>query len=818
MRFEIAIGKYRRALRWQNKEMSWEAFAKRCSKTHRTHETIQEYLSLKPDRQAEIKDRGGFFAGRLTNGRRGKNNVENRCFICLDADFAKPGFWRRFERLYDCKALMYSTHKHTDEKPRLRLIIPTSRPMEREEFEPISRKIAETLGIENFDHTTHQLARLMYWPSTSVDGEFVYEEQDGDLLDPEYILGKYRDWRDISSWPVSSRENKDLARRAAKAGDPLEKKGIVGAFCRTYFPIDSAISEFLEDVYEPAAVEGRYTYLHGESGAGLAPYDQGRFTYSFQESDPVSDKLCNAFDLVRIHMFGDLDVGKDENTPVNKLPSYLAMEEFAMEQKEVKRTLRREKLEELQDDFGDDGFEFDDAEDREPVDVEGAAGPEGSAEEFEIEEEWQDKLTTDKKGNILQTINNGILVMENDRKLKGRYAYDEFEESGVVLRNLPWRKVTPENRNITDVDTERLKAYIEKRYGLSTENKIASAVENVIDRARFHPVREYLSGLVWDGEARLDMLLCDYMGAEDCEYTRAVSRKTFVAAVARIFRPGIKFDYVLTLIGPQGAGKSTLPAKMAGEWFSDSFPNLNDQKEAMSQIQGSWIIEIGELAGLRKASVETIKHFVRKQVDKFRKAYGKKNGKYYRQCIFIATTNTRQFLTDQTGNRCFWPVDVFPENIVKNIHELSENERKQLWAEAVHYFNKGEKLYLPHDIEEEAYRIQEDHMFEDEWFDIIQDYLDSPAADENEWTDDTEKVLMRVNATDLFEKAIGGNKKDFNTFNIGRIHDIMSKMPGWSKPKNKIRFRERGMMRGYVRSYEDSLRVQKLWKQKKYLG
>ena len=211
----------------------------------------------------------------------------------------------------------------------------------------------------------------------------------------------------------------------------------------------------------------------------------------------------------------------------------------------------------------------------------------------------------------------------------------------------------------------------------------------------YHPVKEYLDSLPkWDGISRVDNLLIDYFGATDNSYTKAVIRKTMVAAVARIYRPGTKFDSVLILNGPQGIGKSTFFAKLAGDWFSDSL-TITDMKDksGAEKLQGYWLLELGELAGMRKTDVEIVKSFISRADDKYRASYGVNVESHPRQCVIVGSTNAESgFLRDITGNRRFWPVRI-SGNGKKKAWQMTKEEVQQIWAETLVLYEKGEKLY-----------------------------------------------------------------------------------------------------------------------------
>lgn len=297
---------------------------------------------------------------------------------------------------------MYSTHTHASDNQRLRLVIPLSRPVLPDEYQAIARMVADDLGIDQFDDTTYEPCRLMYWPSTSSDGEYIFKVQDLHWLNPDEILERYTfGWQDVSYWPESSRSRAKLNSAIKKQEDPLEKKGVIGAFCRTY-SISEAISEFLNDVYAAGADDTRYTYLEGSTTGGVVVYDD-KFSFSHHGTDPTSGILCNAFDLIRIHKFGELDDNAKEDTPANRLPSFTKMTEFAANDKKVKETIGRERMEKAQEDF----------------DV--------IVPDEEMSTEWLDSLTYTLNGKLASTISNFSLIMRMNRYLKERLLTMNFQ-------------------------------------------------------------------------------------------------------------------------------------------------------------------------------------------------------------------------------------------------------------------------------------------------------------------------------------------------------------------------------------------------------
>ena len=244
---DIALGNSRKTKTWKNRPMQWSELLDRLASVTRTSETVAEYKAMSRNRQAEIKDVGGFVGGYCNGGSR--SDVRHRSVLCLDADFADAELWPDWELLYGKAAAVYSTHKHTPEKPRLRLVVPLSRDVSPDEYIAIGRRVADTLGIDKFDDTSYQPQRVMYWPSCSQDGEYFFRYLDAPLLDPDDVLATYHNWADVSSWPMSSRVADVVKKTAAKQKDPLTKGGMVGAFCRAY-TIQEAIAEYVP-TYQP---------------------------------------------------------------------------------------------------------------------------------------------------------------------------------------------------------------------------------------------------------------------------------------------------------------------------------------------------------------------------------------------------------------------------------------------------------------------------------------------------------------------------------------------------------------------------------------
>lgn len=691
---KIAYGNSRMDKKWKNTDISWEDFCFRVKTTQRTTETVEEYRKMRKGGQDSIKDVGGFVGGHLKDGRRKKGNVLSRSMLTLDMDYGTSTIWEEISTFFPYQCCIYSTHKHTPENPRLRLIIPLFRDVGEEEYAAVSRMVAKEIGIDLFDDTTYEPERLMYWPSTSRNGIFVYEEKDGSILDPDEFLNKYDDWRDTSTWPVSSRQSEVLDRSLKEQADPLSKEGVIGTFCRSY-SVSTAIDTFLKDIYEPSAMTGRYDYIPADSSAGVILYDD-KFAYSHHATDPASGRLLNAFDLVRIHRFGHLDDRATESTPPSKLPSFINMCEFATQDDKVKAQFTKERMEQATIDFTEDN--------------------------------WQTALELDKQGKIKDTLDNIVLIIRNDSELES-IAFNKHRDGIDARDGLPWEQM---KGGWNDSDNAALKVYLSNKYGIYSPTKTKDAILAVAAERSYHPIKEYLDHLPeWDGTDRVETLLIDYFNATDNSYTRAVTRKMMVAAVARIVHPGTKFDSVLILNGPQGIGKSTFFAKLAGDWFSDSL-TLTDMKDKAGpeKLQGYWILELGELAGMRKTDVEVVKSFISRSDDKYRASYGVNVESHPRQCIIVGSTNAESgFLRDITGNRRFWPVRISGDG-KRKAWQMSVYDVEQIWAETLVLYAKGEKLYLEGSDVELATNEQADAMESDEREGLVRTYLDTLLPDD----------------------------------------------------------------------------------------
>lgn len=797
---KIAEARKKTSRKWRTHDITWEQFLAKVRAPLRTGETVREYKAMaKEDRDIAKEAAGGFVAGALEGGQRKTDKVLERSMITLDADHARPNAWEEATCMMEHRMCCYSTHSHSASAPRLRWIIPTDRAMTPDEYPAVARMVASWIGIDQMDPTTYEVARLMYWPTCSSDGDYVFREQVGPVLSVDEVLSSYGDddaWKDTALWPMGDAEQTLRHKIRQRAGDPTEKSGIVGLFCRTY-DVPAAIDEFLPDVYTDAG-QGRYTYAKGSTAGGAVLYDDGLFLFSNHATDPISGFSCNAFDLVRIHMFGQLDEVSVEDTPVTKLPSYAAMCRFATELPAVREQMAAERADDADAIFGD------------LTSAETAADAETAPDTS-----WQANLEINAKtGNPEATINNALLIITGDPMLRGRIGQSDFDGRRYVRKTLPWdaengkKRVYPDLWN--DSDDAGLRLYLSRVWGIVGKSIIDDALSVAMLQNTFHPVREYLSSLTWDGIERIDTLLMRTMRAEDTALTRAVTRKWMVAACKRVFEPGCKFDTMLVLVSPtQGSGKSMFGDTLTGSstgWFMDGVKNV-ESKDSLQSLRGKWIVEMGEMAATKKSTNEVIKQFIACRTDSYRASYERYTRDYPRQCVFIGSTNTTEFILDETGGRRFWPVEVFatPEDASRRMRIIAE-ERDQLWAEAMHYYRKGEKTYLEGELLKESLKAQERNTQTDEWLGWVQAYLDRPLPDKwDELTAEQRRdyiqgdnlidygpctrrretvsiaeIRYELLGESLIKGAGGGNE---SSRHLGRVMNVMR---GWRVKKTKV--------------------------------
>lgn len=771
----FCFGSNRNSLIWRPVKMTFDELYEKIKTPLRTSETTAQYHKMTKSEKQDIKDKGGFMAGVLKGTRRKKDEVVSRSMITLDCDSLEPSFFEEYEVGYRYESILYTTHTHLPESPRARLLIPFTREVTPEEYNAIIRYLALDLGMEKVDPCSFLPNQMMYWPTCSSDGEYICTRYEGKWLDPDPFLSTHPDWKDPLTLPLHFSEKEQQSREYKKQEDPLTKDGVIGTFCRAY-GIEEAIRTFLSDIYEETSVPGRWTYIPGESSAGLVIYDD-KYAYSHHATDPAGGMLLNAFDLVRVHLFGN----------DNSKQSMKDMFELASKDERVCAL----SLEERQRRAGEEFSDTDDEDDS-----------------------WKGRLVRQKKSTQLEnSLFNIKLIMQNDPFMKN-IVFNQLADGMEIKGEVPWKHP---GKFWRDADDAQLICYVDDNYGSFSQRNFDIAVTKVADDRAYHPIRDYFESLPkWDGVKRVDTLLCDYLGAEDNEYTHAIIRKTLCAAYMRVYNPGVKFDYMPVLNGDQGIGKSTFIANLGMEWFSDSLSlsDMND-KTAAEKLQGYWILEIGELAGMKKADIDKVKAFISRQDDKYRASFGRRVTPHPRQCVFFGTTNSENgYLRDITGNRRFWNVKV-TGNAKCKPWDMTVEIVQQIWAEVTEIAKAKEKLYLDTDLESYAKQEQREAMEQDDREGLVAEYLDMLLPET--WADmdiyrrrdyvrDTDDLTRpegkqkrnEVSNIEIWCECFGRAKEEMKPSDSYAISAIMTRLGGWEK-STSIRLPIYGKQRVYKR-------------------
>ena len=705
----IANGKKKDSKTYTMEQLKISEFAKRLREFKVGRETFAEYQAMDKESRGVCKDKsGGYVGASVKNKSRAKENIQCRQLITLDLDHLKES--DDFSMLLQDKLdnvcyTAHSTHSHSIKEPRIRLIIYPNRPISRDEYQAVARGLAGLVGIDLFDDTTYDINRMMFYPSRCADGAWYWHHNDAPLLDVDKFLkqtyGVGHAWRDVNKWPVSSRQVTRLRSGFEKAADPASKKNIVGAFCRAY-DIHQAIDKFLSDKYEqsrgPGAKADRYTYLGGSSVNGAVVYDSN-FMYSNHESDPASQQLCNSFDLVRVHLFGEQDTNSRASDP-RKLPSFRSMCEFIESDERVVAQMITTR------DVDMSAMGFDAIEDeQEPVKV-------------DAETSWQSRLQRAEEGGVRSTQFNANMIVSNDSGLRKRARYNEFTDQIVKHDGDDW----------TDYDTTLYLHYIGEKYNVDYGvDKMDRAVEFSAMQHKFHPVRDMMEAIEWDGVARLDTLFIDYWKTEDNAYYREIAKNTLIAACRRNLRKGYKFDYAPVIEGPQGIGKTTFIMALGFEKFYSTLDSMEPSR-AIECLQGALIAEISELTAMNASDLQAQKKFMSDTSTRVRLAYMRHAKNYFRKCVFLGTTNQHEYLKDPTGNRRWWPVVPGLKKGEFWDYEKFVAEREQIWAEAWARAKGDESTELSKSAVVIARRLQNDARQADDWEGIIESWLAQEAS------------------------------------------------------------------------------------------
>ncbi len=867
----ISVGKSFNLGKSKNKVMPWGDFYRMFAEPTRTKERQRVYKTLPLNEKSDLKALEGWYLGAPIKGsKRNNQSINDRDIVTLDLDNMDVETYESIRNgtnpICRYEFIAHTTRSHSPEEPRLRVNLLLDEPCQRDQFMPLSRLLGHMIDptMESVDKVSYRLAQMMFMPTASRDQEYVCFQNHGELVKVEEVLDSWTsDWRDLRSLPYADAEEVER-KRARKAEDPWEKRGVIGAFCRAW-PMESLIEEFLDDIYgdpDPQSREPRYTYLPGHGSHGLAIYDEGRFAYSNHGSDPAADQNLNAFDMIRIHMFGDRDADTDlTDKPITQWPSYKAAYEFAQNDEGCKAELLSDELdiEAMFDDISDLDEEdvaeakavFQGGTDVDELDWLAGGAPEDTGlpphpEPLLVRKPkkgWVRDLETTDEGKLKSTLYNVTVILANDPRSYGSLARNLMSQKIVSRRpikskikvltaidvpdkedGLPW----------TDSHDATLRTILEAPsgkdkpgYGLKVSDRdLREAIVNCGNKFQFHPVIERIKGTKWDGKKRAKHVFVDYLQLEDTAYHRETARQFLLGCVARLFVPGHKFDFVPVISGPQGLRKSTFVEALAfGKWGAELTAEMQSDTDSVEQMLGKWILELGELATMRRGEVEAVKAFVTRREDRVRLSYDRRLSTFPRSCLFMGTTNSNEYLKDDE-NRRFWPLTM-PDDAEEIDTAKLEREIDQIWAEVLTWYvdavAKHNYRKLPFGLTgvalEQALRHQEmarEENAEDHHAAQIEHYLNTPVPRDTFLGEDLLDISdapevwvvpVKTCSIQLMTDAMNEEPRTMQQrSSLNRVvGSIMGRQPGWIKYAAVVKgtgvlsFGSHGRQRAFVR-------------------
>jgi putative DNA primase/helicase len=769
----VATAPKKDSIKWKNEVVTWS--------------DIKGWMGA----PANKKEAGNYVLGRLeSDGRRNNRTVVARSALTLDVDNPDGDFVYKMQSLTFLH-IWHTTYSSTPENPRYRLIIPLDREISPAEYEAAARGVMDQMGMECFDPGSIEYARYMFMPSSQKPSWFEWEEGPGNgiasaeeliALAPESLAGlpPIRP----SRWKQS----------------PFEMAGMVGEFNRAYEDLDELIEVY--DLPYDKAGDKRWT-LRGAIGsaAGVGEVAAGLW-YSHHGGDPAHGEAQTAFDLVRIHLFGELDEGVKSTTPVNRKPSHVRMTEVASKDNKVIASM----LSSLEEDFGKP-----DPPPTAPTGQVDSTDPDEDPEEDDEDapDDWRVKLAFNRAGSVVDSLHNWDLIIHNDQDFQC-IVRNEMTNSIEIDRDLSWRAYRSNARSWVETDLQHLKNKIERRYRLkASKERVDEMVTLAAFDRKIDPVVDYLKGLDgrWDGRARVEECL---PGVKATTFTRLVARKSMVAAVARAMQPGVKWDHSLILFGDEGLGKSYWVDKMSRGWTA----NLGDirNKDTLITMDRTWIVMSDEGHSLKKADADAQKEFLTRTVDIYRAPYDRQVAEHPRRCVIWGSTNDDVFLRRQQGNRRFLIVHC-TERV--DFDMLTPDYVDQVWAEAYALWQKGERLYLDDTESSAAIEAREPFTEDDSLAGRIEDFLNMPVPEDwstlgralrtqhyRDYQDglapETEFRPKLTCPVQIWYELLG-EMRNPQLADLRLIRESMKNVPGWRRLDKPIWFPGYGTQRSYER-------------------
>jgi len=806
--FVVADGVGKGLGRIKNTRRSWRKMKRKLSEPLiDTSVTYAQYEALDQDGKL-LKKRapGAWTPSRYKGTRRAVVDLKEKTLIVYDLDYISH------DQLDEIRMglapisrfawFMHTTRSHTPDAPRARMILPVSRPMLPDEAHAVFRLLAQELaddpeeGIEIPDLVSFRGNQTMFWPSVSKDQEFWTDENVGQIVDVDEVLAANPGWEDFNNLPYQAEEtSRGITDPNKRMEDPFKKPEPIGAFCRSY-TVQEVIENWLTDIYAPgdSETEERYTYLLGTGSNGAVVYENGKFLHSNHGSDPVD--TVNAFDLLRLHKFGHLDTEAHHNTTPGNMPSFKAAMEFARKDERVIEDLygsHDETLDDLDDeDAAPDHVSRDDTSEADPEgeddsdeevdlgskldDLPDDDDAEEPAKPEEKSQTWRKHLRRKANGELENTLNNAALIVANDRRIASSVGYNDFTHDPVCLKpirapkiDLPSRAVPKRDRRLgrrwedaDDISIQLICSGDAERGGYECDmdrTKIESAVLARGMQNRIHPVKTFVEDChaKWCDKGRpteaLDAWVSEYLGCPDTPFHRQAGRMLLIAAVARIYEPGCKFDVMPVIEGPTGSRKSSFWAKLFGGFVSELDCDLDKTDRVIEKLRGNWAVEMAEMAAAKKADSNMLKMRLSTARDTHRLAYAKREMEFPRQSIWVGTSNEDDYLTDPTSNRRFWvfrsPKDRFnpidTDKLERNLWRLwgaayqayldwrEEQPYGDLWLD----LHDHQVILEAHNIAEASRKATATEMIAES----IREWLDTPIPAEDAFVDEDGMTL-----------------------------------------------------------------------------
>lgn len=753
---------------------------------------------------------GNWTAARYTGKSRKASDLVAKTMLVLDIDHANP------DQVLDIRAnltpcaefywLAHTSRSHAPEKPKFRMAFAISREVTPDEGHACLRLLSTYLlddpeeSIELVDLVTFRPNQTMFWPSVSKGQEYWHDENlPGRILDVDEFLSRHPGWENFENLPYQTGEKKaGLKDPAVKMENPHKKPEPIGAFCRVY-SIEDAIETFLPDIYEPSpsASDVRYTYVPGSANNGAVVYDDGLFLLSMHGSDPAAG-MHNAFDLVRLHKFGDLDTDSHGNTAPGNMPSFKAMVKLCREDEAV-IIEEMGKYGDMLDDYDDEdedsehtdtptskktgkrdttddplGDELDDLPEDDP-EIDALLGVErpkkSKTKKDKADMAWLTQLRRKANGELEpQASINADLLCKHHPLLRGKIAFNQFTQDPVILApirskhvNLPSDPVNPRDRKhgrrVNDDDDTSIKILLSAKpeqggfaVDFSKDNSQA-AVVSAAKEHQLHPIRDFLKECheTWEAagspRGELERLAIDFLGCPDTPFHRESALIFLVAAVARIEEPGCKMDQMTIIEGPTGSRKSTFWQVLFNGFCTELKVDLHDTGRLIEAMRGWWALEMAEMQAAKRADSNTLKMQLSSSGDQHRLAYARRPIYWLRQNVFCGTSNENDYLTDPTSNRRY-----YVWRTKKTRFDPIETDRLQerlplLWGEAVQVYRVMREKQPQGDLwldlrSKEAVREQEEiaegsrkRTAVEEIAEIIAEWLDTPVPAETALVD-----------------------------------------------------------------------------------